>query len=510
MKQGLRFVVLGNAVIAFSVAVYLFAIPAYTLVQALNDPGLSSARVPRVAFAWHRSLSDRYDPWARERVASGLATQLSAYDVSGTEWPMFGSVFYLWTTEALQEAWEEDPSLARTSPGEYARGAIAAAAALVADPNHAAWVKRRWGEEYLHRENLFYRMLLISGFTSYEKLSGDHQYQSQLRDQVESLARELDDSPFGLLDDYPGECYPVDILTVIAAIRRADEVLGTDHSEFARRALRAFEGARLDPNTQLPAYVADSQSGQGFGSARGVGLSFMLIWAPELWPESASAWYSRYEERFWQEGSLLAGFREYPASLSDMDGWLLEVDAGPVVAGYGTAASAFGIGATRANGDFEKAYPLSAQALVLSWPLPDGTLLLPRLLSNYSDAPYLGEAALLFSLTRKPVFHSPSAAGRLPLLVYIVIGVYVVMALAWIGLAMRRLSKWNKASSPQGCPSTGWQLGMWGTLVVAGVIAAALSWVFACASLLLAAQFLPRARRKAGENGPDWGLGMTP
>ena len=52
---------------------------------------------------------------------------MSIYDISGTEWPIFGTVFYLWATESLQEAWEKDPALARVAPKEYARGAIEAA-----------------------------------------------------------------------------------------------------------------------------------------------------------------------------------------------------------------------------------------------------------------------------------------------------------------------------------------------------------------------------------------------
>ena len=134
-----------------------------------------------------------------------------------------------------------------------------------------------------------------------------------------------------------------------------------------------------------------------------MGLSFMLTWAPQLWPQTAQDWYAKYSEQFWQEGLFFAGFREFP---KDIDvGWfnMSDVDAGPVVGGYGVAASAFGVGAARAMGRTDQAYKLAAQALVASWPLPDGTLLVPRVLSNVSDAPYLGEAATLFALTRTPV-----------------------------------------------------------------------------------------------------------
>jgi len=491
MNKRLRLVVYGNAIIVVVVAIYFFVVPVGILVQALNDPGLRTGTVPRFAFRWHRSLSERFEPWARRRVISGRAAQLSTSNVSGTEWPLFSSVFYLWATEALQDAWEKDPSLAPVMPKQYARRAVEAVTALVADPNHATWVKAQWGDDYLQHENLFYRMLLVSGLTSYQKLLGDKTYQALLSDQAETLASEIDKSPFGLLDDYPGSCYPVDVLPTIAVIRKADSVLGTDHAAFARRAVRAFEGSRLDPETGLPSYVADSRTGVGLGSSRGVGISFMLIWAPGLWPETAQQWYAQYERHFWQEGQLLAGFREFPRKRPIPNWRLFDVDAGPVLAGYGTAASAFGIGAARANGHFEHAYPMTAQALVASWPLPDGRMANPRFLSNLSDAPYIGESALLFSLTRQPAMNSTVAAGHLPLSVYLAVGGYVAMACVLLSVATTRIIKWEKAFSHKHHPISRWQFSLWLILVGMGALVFTMSWATTGALLLLSTQFLP-------------------
>jgi hypothetical protein len=379
-------------------------------------------------------------------------------------------------------------------PTQYAHEAIKAVTALVADPNHAAWVKSHWGDDYLKHENLFYRMLLISGLTSYQKLSGNDVYEAALREQVESLATEIDESPFGLLDDYPGSCYPIDVIAAIAAIRRADSVLGTNHAAFASRAERAFEGSRIDPETGIPAYVADSKTGDGFGSARGVGLSFMLIWAQELWPETARQWYTKYQEHFWQEGWLFAGIREFPRNSTTSNWAFSDVDAGPVLAGYGTAASAFGIGALRTNGHFEHAYPLSAQALVASWPLPSGRLLVPSLLSNLSDAPFTGESALLFSMTRLPTGQSTTGASHLPLSVYLGLSGYLVLALACLSAALVRVTKWERRGGDRKCSAANWQLSVW--LILAGIGAAAviLSWSLLGGLLLLFAQLLPLRR----------------
>ncbi len=500
MRKALDICIYGNAVLAAVLSLYVFVVPAVLLVWDLRDPGLRGGQVPVCAFRWHRSLSPRYEKWARGRVRSGTAAHLRAANISGTEWPLFGSVFYLWATEALQQAAQENPASCPVPPQQYARGAIEAAAALVADPNHAGWVREHWGDDYLRKENLFYRMLLISALTSYQKLLADTRYEELLRGQVESLAQELDDSPYGLLDDYPGQCYPVDIVPAIAAIRRADAVLGTDHAAFVARAVRAFQDGRLDRNTGLPAYVVDSRTGQARDSARGVGLSFMLIWAPQLWPQTAGDWYAEYERRFWQQGTWCAGFREYPRDIEI--GWLTmnDVDAGPVIGGYGVAASAFGIGATRTMGRADQAYKLGAQALVASWPLPDGTLLVPRVLSNVSDAPYVGEAATLFAFTRRAVAPlQGNIRGRPPAGVYLGIGFLLAFGLYEIAAAWWKLRRLRRGDRRRYVPAPQVQAVLWMILLAGAVIAwLAFSIVFGLV-LLLAALVLPWQQRRRAE-----------
>ncbi len=491
----------GNTIIFISLAIYFFFSPFILSIIYLKDTGLKTNKMPKITYYLHHRLSQRYEKWATKRVKSGLAGNLSTEQIAATEWPVFGSVFYLWASEALQQAFDEDPALASAAPKDYAKGAIEAAAALIADPNHATWVKEHWGDDYLEEENLFYRMLLISGLTSYQKLSGNRKYEPLLRNQIESLANKLDESPFGLLDDYPGQCYPVDILPAIAAIRRADTVLGTDHTEFAARAIRGFQETRLDNETGLPAYFVSSKTGKAMDSARGVGLSFMLIWAPELWPETALDWYEKYEQQFWQDGTLFSGFREYSKDIDT--GWFVfnDVDAGPIIRGYGIAASAFGIGAARAMGRFDHAWPLAAQALVCSWPLPNGTLLTPRILSNMSDAPYLGEAALLFALTRMPVGDVEiKQANTLPKLVYIVPCVFLALGfLQFFSAAVSHRRRTRKISAKH-YPFEKIQLIIWAALIISGIIIIIFHRPEIGVLLLLTAQFLPKGFIKQSGN----------
>ena len=497
MKRLLRLCVRTNAALIIILAFYVFLIPAATMIYNLRDPGLYGNSTPRCVFRWHKSLSGRYEKWARKRFSAGIAAELTTEDIAETEWPVFGSVFYLWATESLQDAFNENSKLASSAPRTYAKGAIQAAVALIADPNHASWVKQHWGDNYLEKENLFYRMLLISGLTSYQKLSGDTKYENLLRSQVESLSNELDESPYGLLDDYPGQCYPVDIVPAIAAIRRADTVLGTDHSEFATRAVRGFQDTRLDENTGLPGYLVNSVTGRALDSARGVGMSFMLIWAPELWPETARDWYEKYQRQFWQQNRWIAGFREFPKGFDMKRFFIADVDAGPVAGGLGAAASAFGIGAARAMGRFDQAYPFAAEAIAGSWPLPDGTLLVPRALSNMSDAPYLGEAAVIFALSRKAIDPNAAVADmKLPWIVYLEIILFLCLGAFIVIDTSYRVKRGYKLSEKFFIPLPKFQISVWVVLIVASVITMSAISLPVGLIILLSAQVIPFGTRK--------------
>lgn len=433
---------ISQIVLRIWIGVYLGLVPLFLTIKNLNDPGLNTGEIPAFAYQWHRAITPKIESWAMVRVESGRAAAINYQHVSATEWPIFSAVYFLWATEALQSDWEENDLPNVTEPKLTAAGAIEAAAALVQDPGHAAWVQKHWGDDYLTRENIFYRMLLIGGLTSYQSLTGNRQYESQLRTQVEGLAQELDQSPYGLLDDYPGQCYPIDILPAVAVIQRADEVLGTDHSAIIERAVRGFEDSRLDPLTGLPAYRANAVTGEGLGPARGVGISYMLIWAPEIWPETAAMWFERYENHFWESGRFISGVREYPRQ-TDAGDWLFEIDAGPVVGGIGTAATAFGIAAFRVNGRLSQSNVLSQQALTAAWPLANGTLLAPRILSNLSDAPYLGETALLFAFTRSEIgdhFLPPEKSPIAPGIVWVGLTFYALLGFwgVWTGVCRIR------------------------------------------------------------------------
>src|SRR5580658_1954443 len=211
----IRNIIRANSVIAVLLAAALLVYPSGRAIQNIRDPALKGPGIPQAVWRLERNLTPRYAAWAQERARLGRAENLSTNNISGTEWPLFGSVFYLWATESLQDAWGHHQYCAPVAPKVFAHEAIEAATQLVIDPKQANWVKIHWGTNYLKTENVFYRMLVISALTSHARLTGDRSHLPFLRDQTDSLSAELDASQSGLLDDYPDECYPGDVLTAI-------------------------------------------------------------------------------------------------------------------------------------------------------------------------------------------------------------------------------------------------------------------------------------------------------
>jgi hypothetical protein len=492
-----------NSILVIFLSGCLFIYPTLRAFLDIRDPALSEPGTPNAAWRIYRSLTPRYAKWARERIEQGRAANLSTNDISGTEWPLFGSVFYLWAVENLQAAWEAAGHKPGVEPKTFAREAVVAASELVIDPKHASWVKKHWGGDYLHRENVFYRMLIIAALTSREKLLHDRAHMELLRDQVETFATELDATKTGLMDDYPNECYPGDVIAALMCIKRADTVLGTDHSKFLNRALRGFIGTHATRH-QLPPYAANSGTGLPASDARGCANSYICLTAPELWPGEAKQWYALYDKFFWQERFTAVGYREFPKDGPHSD-WTIDVDAGPVVAGYGVAANAFGLGAARRNGRFDRAYPLAAEMLATVGELPNGVLAAPRLLSNASDAPLLGEAGILWQLTIQPESGFPvRTGGSVPVYVYIILigvfafGVWRILESIW---TIREL----KFTPDPVVRAPAFQIVAWVCLVSGVVYTAWTGHGIIATILLIFAAMLPiKKKTKAPKGAEDW------
>src|SRR5258708_5790227 len=120
-----------NSVLGALLVAFFFVFPSIRAVLNILDPALRQPGIPKAAWRLCRNLTPRYAAWARERVAQGRGEGLSTNNISGTEWPLFGSVFYLWAVENLQAAWEAGDHTPGAEPKLFAMDAIIAASELV-------------------------------------------------------------------------------------------------------------------------------------------------------------------------------------------------------------------------------------------------------------------------------------------------------------------------------------------------------------------------------------------
>ncbi|NLX98879.1 MAG: hypothetical protein GXY83_22230 [Rhodopirellula sp.] len=437
VRLGFDFAVSGVVIV---LALMLFIYPAVTISILLLDSQLHKTGESRLVPMWFNSAAERYLSWANTYLETNYAESLYHDDIPATEWPIFGSVFFLVTAEDLQRQGKVDATRGTV------RDAVEKAAEIVASPVTATWVKTKWGDGYLEKENVFYRMLLIMGLSSYERITGDERYRALMSTQRATLAEELAKAELHLRDDYPNECYPADMLWAVAAIQRAARLEDTNHDELAASLIAVFDGPLKAPEG-LPAFQAESRSGRIVQGARGCANSGLLLFAAELDREVAGQWYRAYEANFWKDTGWVVGFSETP---HDWHAPFMDVDSGPVVFGCGSVATAFGIGAAKAVGRYDHAAPLTIETIACSWPTPLG-FLIPGLMGRLAVQSWsLGEVAILFSMTRPTCgMERVPFEGSTPRIVWLLLTSYSGLGLFFIWFEIRccrRLIRRHKGS----------------------------------------------------------------
>lgn len=414
----------------------LFCIyPAVIVGVLMTDTLLRQQGQSRLLPLWVRALAGRYERWAEGYLSTGYARKVDAFNVAGTEWPMFGSVYFLVTVDELQRQGRLDASQGKV------RRAVERAAEIVVSPDTATWVKAKWGETYLTRENVFYRMLLILGLSSYERITGDRRHRALMSTQRKGLAEELERARYHVLDDYPGECWPNDVLWSVAAIQRAARLEGENHDALARGLMNVLDGSLKVAG--LPAFKVDKATARVWETPRGCGNSGILSFAAELDAGIASRWYREHDAQFWKQTIWLAGFTELPRGSKETTS---DVDSGPVAFEFGSVASAFGIGAAKSVGRMDHAATLTLEAVACSWPTPFGFLLPSAMGKVAMDGGCLAETALLFSMTRPcRVTDTVPFKGPVPLIVWLMLAAYAGTGALFIGVEVRAWRRFSQS-----------------------------------------------------------------
>jgi hypothetical protein len=209
---------------------------------------------------------------------------------------------------------------------------------------------------------------------------------------TDALVRRIEASPTMLIETYPGEIYPPDNTTAIAAIALYDRATGADHRALLSRWADACRKSFVDGRGLLYQRM-DSQGRPVQHTGRGSGTLLAVYFLAALDdPISSELWQAATREL---DGSLLGfgGMREYPRGVRGAG----DIDSGPVIAGLGVSASGFALAGARIHGDRARFRRLYASTWAVGAPVVSGGA------RHYAAGGPLGDAILFAMLTaRKP------------------------------------------------------------------------------------------------------------
>ena len=157
--------------------------------------------------------------------------------------------------------------------------------------------------------------------------------------------------------------WPADQSVTLASLARFDAAHGTTLLQAPLDGWREVMSKHLDAKSGLPESEVTGK-GPGAKHPRGCAQSFITRYLNEADPELAAKWWSAYREHFLVRLGAVVGFREWPRGVERKG----DVDSGPIILGIGTAASAFGIAAAKAQGDVALAgqFEASASAVLMT------------------------------------------------------------------------------------------------------------------------------------------------
>jgi hypothetical protein len=229
------------------------------------------------------------------------------------------------------------------------------------------------------------------------------EYQPLLSERVNAIAERFKQSTHLALESYPDECWMFDHVVALAAIRIADYLEGTDHSELIRGWLAM---ARHDLVHRESGLLVSSFTTRGLPLDGPEGSTiWMVAHCLQLLDEDFAR--DQYQRARRELGRTTLGFsyaREWPVSWNGP----ADIDSGPIIPVFNISAGSSGMAFIGASA-FQDQRFLSSLAATLdfaAFPLrKSGSL-------KYCASNQVGDAALLYAGTLGPVWQKVNAARR--------------------------------------------------------------------------------------------------
>ena len=172
-----------------------------------------------------------------------------------------------------------------------------------------------------------------------------------LRDQCDTIAQAIRESPTPFLASYPDSVWPCDTLPAIHALVVFDRITKQDrYSAIVQQWLSAAK-ARLDPESGLIPHMAVTHSGQPSTVARATSQVIILRLLADIDPPFASEQYETFRQRFLTTFLGVPCLREYPSGISGSG----DIDSGPLIFGRSLSATVLMMGVAQLYGDQQHA-----------------------------------------------------------------------------------------------------------------------------------------------------------
>ena len=228
-------------------------------------------------------------------------------------------------------------------------------------------------------------------------------YKPLLTERVDGMAARFKKSKKLLLESYPDECWVFDHGVALDAIKMADRLDGTDHSELIRDWLAMARQRLVDPKSGLLISACQTDGTPIYGPE---GSSIWMV-AHSLQLLDADFARDQYDRARHQLGAITLGFgyaHEWPKTWKgDAD-----IDSGPIIPWFEISAGSSGMAFIGASSFGDDSFLASLATTVEFAGFPkrqNGRL-------KYCASNQVGDAALLYAATLGPLWETVNHGGR--------------------------------------------------------------------------------------------------
>lgn len=383
------------AAILWLPSLHLFFTPRLSIV--ISESGLS--RTARALTAQHLAL------WADPKMR---ARQIDRMRASNAEWDFMARTFFVLS---LANIGLRDPSL---------RPRCLAVMDAIIDETlrlerengiyHFLMPYARYGEFVSKKRRSLFQDGEIGLMMAARRLVEEKpEYRPLFAERVNVMSAQMQESPVLSGESYPDECWMFCNSVALAAVRAADHLDGTDHSEFFRRWLATAKKRLVHPPTGLlvSSYTLAGDVGDGPEGS--------TIWLAAHCLRLVDEAFARdqYERARKELAGRLCGFgyaREWPASWHGST----DVDSGPIIPVLAISAGSSGLALVGArsfdDGDFLRALWTSLD--FAGFPIRRGDAL------KYGASNQVGDSVMLYALVLGPAWDrilagkAPEGGGR--------------------------------------------------------------------------------------------------